>query len=122
MQDGAVITAWHVTTGEAAKMILADGFLGGWGDDGYGVYLFTDLCDAQDYRNSGGWDGEGEPDQMEILQIETSEAALWHIEVNPEWPNPEFYTNVLRYPMDPDDEEYWTPSRCLLSGEPVPEI
>jgi len=114
------ITAWHVTSCVVAPRIIEKGFLGGWGDDGYGVYLFSELADAEGYLADGGWDGEGNPDAMCIIEIEALESVLLEIEVHPEWDNPEAYENVLRYPMSDEEEVYWQPKREIMQDGPEP--
>lgn len=116
------ITVWHVTGYAVAQIILNKGFIGGWGDDGYGVYVFDDISSAEDYLVNGGWDGEGDPAQMCILEIEAPASSLWEIDVHPEWENPEFYDHVMRYPMDPDSEDPWTPVCKILPNNPNPEF
>ncbi|WP_411839645.1 hypothetical protein [Paracoccus sp. ME4] len=118
-------TFYHVTNRENVKAILRDGIAGGWGDDGFGVYVYTDLGDAESYAARNGWDGELE--DPVILEIEAPERDLDFIEINPEWPNPEDYENVRRFPMDPDEKaglENWHPGdiRLLEDQEPGPAV
>jgi hypothetical protein len=47
---------YHVTTMDAARDILANGFLPGWGDLGLGVYFFGSEASARRYAEQGGWD------------------------------------------------------------------
>ena len=115
-------TVWHVTRHALTRSIIDEGFLGGCGDDGYGVYVFNNLLSAEDYMADGGWDGEGDPAQMCIVQIEVAASELWEIEVHPEWENPEDYEHILRYPMEPDSEELWTPARQILTECSDPEL
>jgi hypothetical protein len=114
------ITVWHVTSRAVAPRIIEEGFLGSWGDDGYGVYLFSELSDAEDYLADGGWDGESNPDAMCIIEVEAAESTLLEIEVHPEWDDPEIYENVLRYPMPDEDEAYWQPKREIMQDGPGP--
>ena len=103
---------WHVTAAQNTQDILASGFIPGWGDAGCGVYVFDDPVAAQTYADNGGWDGHLV--DAVIIQIETDPDDLIHVEINPQWPNPEDYEHVLWYPMDDDGDEFWQPTRSLL--------
>ena len=108
---------WHVTDKIAAESILAEGFRGGWGDDGFGVYLFSDPAAALRYAEKGGWSEDIEAGDTAIIEITADEDDLTSVVVHPEWPNPEFYHEVLYHPMDSDVESVWTPIRRLVIEE-----
>lgn len=74
---------YHVTAPENVADILANGFIPGWGDWGFGVYLFSDPAVAQDYARKGGWDGDLKGKSPVILEVETWRATSG--EVHPSW-------------------------------------
>ena len=114
-------TFYHVTDRENVEPILRDGLLGGWGDDGFGIYLYSDLYDARSYAAGNGWDGDLQ--DPVILEIEADNGEVYPITVDPGWPNPEDYENVHVREMDPDDAGAWKPLRIsLLKNSPSPEI
>ena len=51
--DGAF---FHVTEAENVPGILADGFVAGWGDVGFGIYFYGTYESARAYARKGGWD------------------------------------------------------------------
>ena len=110
---------WHVTDPDAAAAILEEGFAGGWGDVGFGVYLFADLGAAEDYAAAGGWDGS--LGATAILEVEADEALIEGIVPDPGWPNPGDYLHVRHVPMADDGEETrWKPLMRIVPG-PAPE-
>ena len=111
---------WHVTSGPAALSILEAGFEGGWGDDGFGVYVFTCLSGAGSYLARGGWDGRLDPAAAVILEIDCDESELRGIDIHPDWPNPEAYLSILMHPME-DEDGIWAPVRRILPAPDVPE-
>ncbi|MCE6959227.1 hypothetical protein LAZ40_09200 [Cereibacter sphaeroides] len=111
---------WHVTSPDAAAAILEEGFLGGWGDAGFGVYLFADLGAAEDYAADGGWDGS--LTEAVILEIEAELAEIDIVIPDPGWPNPEDYEHVRWHPMDPDEDETWPPARRILPDDTDPAL
>ena len=102
---------WHITHKDNAEVILREGFAGGWGDNGFGVYLFNNFEAAQDYRNRGGWQ-EDDPDNLVILEIVAPADSVVPIEIDPAWPNPEDYENVVLHPLEDvvDDDDRWRPA------------
>lgn len=110
------ITLWHATSPEAAASIDAEGFLGGWGDAGFGVYLFTEKGAAEAFLESGGWDG-GLAVGGVIVEVEVDRDEIEAVEPDPAWPNPEDYDCVAIHRMDDDEEAFWTPDRRILEGE-----
>jgi hypothetical protein len=103
----------HVTERVNAQKILEDGFLGGWGDVGYGVYFWTDETVARAYAKHGGWDGLVE--NPVVLVVE--DASLRPIEawdIHPDW-DPKPYLSMLWHPMDEDDPDAtWRPAHLRL--------
>ena len=61
---------YHVTTREAADDILANGFLPGWGDVGFGVYFYGSPESARAYAARGGWDKSLLGEHTVILGVE----------------------------------------------------
>jgi len=100
---------FHVAEAEDAKEIIRHGFLGGWGDTGFGVYFYSKLCNAKAYARHGGWDQRLECSV--VIRATVRPGDVWHIEVNPEWPNPEDYEDVYWHEMDQEAEN--TPWRPL---------
>jgi hypothetical protein len=108
---------YHVTSAAAARDILKGGFEGGWGDDGFGVYLFGTLDSALEYAQAGGWDKSlKNPVIIEVLQ---GGPLVYRITVNSEWPNPEDYEDVFVFYMNADDDNArWRPPMRIL---PAPQ-
>lgn len=98
---------YHVTTPECAAAILSEGFWGGFGDNGHGVYLYDNANAAAEYAISGGWDGSLK--QAVVLELVTDQADVYPIDVDPHWPNPEDYESVCLHPTSEDDEVPWRP-------------
>lgn len=113
---------WHVTHRDHAAVILKEGLAGGWGDDGFGVYLFDDLTAAEDYRAGGGWQ-DADPDDLVILEILAPRSDIIPVEVNPAWPNPEDYVSVVMRPLEDmaDDDDRWRPAIRQLEDAPAPD-
>lgn len=109
---------YHVTDAANVPDILREGLAPGWGDDGFGVYVFTSLSAALDYAAQGGWDASSDPDAMTILSIEADSSDLSMIIPHPEWPNPEFYASVMIHEMDEDEDSFWRPAISILGGDP----
>jgi hypothetical protein len=106
-------TLWHVTSFELAEIITSDGFLGGWGDAGFGIYLFDDLAVAQDYAANNGWDGS--LIDPAILEVQAPSREIQPVIPDPEWPNPEDYKNVFWAQMNPDQDDItWRPDRKII--------
>lgn len=117
-------TLYHVTSRANAMAILKDGFEGGWGDAGFGTYLFDCEQTAQDYLADGGWDGEL-PDDAVIIEVEAPDSEFEAVIPDPAWPNPEDYERVRWVAMDEDDEgARWKPLRMIPeeTGEFILEV
>lgn len=115
-------TAFHVTDREAAIAILEDGFQGGWGDVGFGVYFWMGLEAARTYAAKGGWDGQ----LKDPVILEVSDPGLRQIDpfdIHPDW-DAELYRSMLWKPMDEDAEEVaWKPLAIRLAhADPGEEI
>ena len=109
---------WHVTRKTSLDEIIDKGFMGGWGDNGFGVYLYSDRSAALDYIEQGGWDGESLPEDLCLIKVISSEEDVEEIEVHPEWPDPESYEHVVYHPMDDGGvTEHWAPQRVACDFE-----
>ena len=100
---------YHVTEKQSVGDILKNGFLGGWGDWGYGVYLFNSIHDARDFAENHGWDGSLQ--HPVILEVQPRPGEAVQGEIHPEWPNPEKYETIFYIPLEDDSEDYWRPSK-----------
>ncbi len=107
-------TFYHVTSHDIAQSILNDGFLGGWGDAGFGVYFWDNLQSALEYADQGGWDGELDPAEAVIVMVDVDQLELENIVPDRDWPNPQDYVGVFWKRMDENLNSTWTPSRTLL--------
>lgn len=109
---------YHVTERTIATQILAEGFKGGWGDVGFGVYTYASLDDALDYAADGGWDNQLE--DPVILVIEDD--SLEKVEPHPDW-DADKYENMYWKPLDDDDEDApWVPQHLRLWEEPEVKV
>lgn len=114
--------AFHVTERETAALILEEGFLGGWGDVGFGVYFWTNETACRAYAKHGGWDGL----QTDPVILEVIDPSLIPMDLSalpPGW-NKELYASMLWRPLDEEDTERpWRPEglRLLDTSEPGPE-
>jgi len=114
------LRAFHVTERETAALILKEGFLGGWGDVGFGVYLWTNEQVCRAYANHGGWDGLAtNPVILEV--IDPSLIPIDLSELPAGW-NRELYASMLWRPLDGEDSERpWWPEVLRLLDETAPE-
>lgn len=105
--------ALHVTERENALSILEGGFLGGWGDVGFGVYLWTDETVARAYAEHGGWDGLL-TDPVLLVVEDASLQPIDPCDIHRDW-DPKPYLSTLWRPMDEDDPDTsWRPERMGL--------
>jgi hypothetical protein len=111
-----VVALYHVTRKANVEAILREGFEGGWGDVGYGVYVYDALGEAENYAASGGWDGEADPEDLAIIEITGAADEVEYVIPDPHWPNPEDYNHVLFHAME--DGERWRPDRKCLDDMP----
>ena len=101
--ESAGRVGYHVTSREAAESILRDGFWGGAGDVGLGVYFWKSLGKARSYAASGGWDGT----LKDPVIIEVRDPALREIDadlLHPSW-NAATYEQMLWVPFEDEDGE-----------------
>lgn len=112
--------AFHVTERENALSILETGFLGGWGDVGFGVYFWTDETVCRAYAKHGGWDGLVE-DPVVLVVEDASLRPIEAWDIHPDW-DPKPYMSMLWRPMNEDDSETpWWPERMSLLDPQVAE-
>jgi hypothetical protein len=92
------VKLWHVTDPKAAADIVKNGFRGGWGDVGFGVYFYSNMSDAVAYGEDGGWDHKLV--KFAVLEAVVPDHLVQDIEPDPGWPNPEEYETVRFVPLD----------------------
>lgn len=110
------IQLYHVTSPDSAVAIIHEGFLGGYGDVGFGVYFYDNLNDAVTYGRKGGWDGG--LDAFAVLETRVPSARVQYIEPHPEWPDPEAYENVRFVELNQDlpDEPLRVTAQIVAEG------
>jgi hypothetical protein len=91
---------YHVTEREDAAPILATGFLGGWGDVGFGVYFHGTLERALDYASKGGWDGR----LTDPVVIEIRDSRLVRVEPHADWEASQ-YEDMFWFELNEADED-----------------
>lgn len=106
---------FHVTSPEDARAIGREGFRGGWGDVGFGVYFYDNLDDAMAYGHQGGW--EHDLTQFVVLEATVPTALAAYVTPEPSWPNPEDYETVVYVELDQDAEMHLrVPVRVVAEG------
>ena len=100
---------YHVTDRAHAQDVIENGFIGGWGDVGFGVYLYDNLSEAEAYAARGGWD-QGLTDPV-ILQLSTQDVEK--VEAHPDW-DESTYANMYWHEMDEDSDARWQPPTVQL--------
>ena len=110
---------YHVTERKSAKAILADGFLPGHGDVGFGVYFYGSLASARAYAGRGGWDGDLK-DPVILMSDDPGIVEIPSHLLDPSW-NPETYADMLWRESDEDTESDapWRPA-TLAMADPGP--
>jgi len=122
MAYGDTARVYHVTERATAADIEREGFLGGWGDCGFGLYVYTSPSQAHEYAQRGGWD-HGLQDPI-VLVAHLPIRLLQPPDLHPDW-DPESYECVLWVAMDEDAEAEALRPEVLISwdalaGDPVP--
>jgi hypothetical protein len=105
-------TFYHVTEHEHATEIMQNGFIGGWGDVGFGVYFYGTLYSANDYAAEGGWDNELE---NPVILAVNDPAIEKIVDLDPSW-DAERYADMYWHPMDPDTDRSWKPAKVEIIG------
>ena len=98
---------YHVTERDYVPDIVENGFLGGWGDVGFGVYFYGNLGEARGYLSKGGWDGKLE--DPVILVVQDGEIEKMD-DLDPEWDEAK-YADMWWKPMDADSDVRWKPEK-----------
>jgi len=105
---------YHVTERDNLESILSKGFLGNWGDVGFGVYFFDNILSANNYAKKGGWDKKIK--EPVILMVDDNEIEKLIPETS--WDNKDDYLAIYWFEMneDEDEENYWKPSFLSKAG------
>lgn len=105
---------FHVTERDAAEAILKEGFIGGHGDVGFGVYFYGCLASARAYARRGGWDGRLR-DPVILLATDPSIAPIEAHLLHPSW-NAATYADMLWKEIDEDEQgdTPWMPSEVVM--------
>jgi len=90
---------YHVTDKSNLRSIRKTGLRGGYGDWGFGVYLWDDPYWAKDFAASHGWDGELK--NPVIIEVETDSAIRGR--VDPSWEDTEVYEHTWYVPLKEDE-------------------
>lgn len=109
---------YHVTTAEAAKDILRHGFLGGWGDIGFGVYFYGSLREASAYAQKGGWDKTLSGEHVVVLRVRDPDIRRIHpYEMDPSW-DARLYDDMWFLPgMEDDEDAYIVPEHVEIAQD-----
>jgi len=97
---------YHVTDRASADSILKNGFEGGWGDLGYGVYLWNGLDTAEDYAAKGGWD-HALKDSVILAVSDPQIEEISGADLDPSW-DPAQYAEMYWHPME-EGSGNWKP-------------
>jgi len=112
--------AFHVTERENAALILEEGFLGSWGDVGYGVYFWTNETVCRAYAKHGGWDGMM-TDPVVLVVEDPSLIPISLSDLPPGW-DKDLYASMLWRPMEEEDPDTpWQPETLHLLDPPPPD-
>ena len=104
---------YHVTEQESSPDILQNGFIGGWGDVGFGVYLYDNIYDAQNYAKKGGWDSALE--NPVIIEVQADDVERVD-NLDADW-DASLYENMWWYDMEDqqdDEDARWKPIMRIL--------
>jgi hypothetical protein len=113
-ESNRLVVGYHVTDRKNAEKILKQGFLGGWGDVGFGVYFWNSLDKADDYADQGGWEG----DLTDPVVIKVTDTRLEPLtDIHPDWDH-DVYHAMLWVPMDEDHpDKKWKPTSMKIVGD-----
>ena len=105
---------YHVTTREAADDILANGFLPGWGDVGFGVYFYGSPESARAYAARGGWDKSLLGEHAVILGVEDARIRkILNHELDAAWDKSK-YSDMYVLDVDEADDGHLKVDRASL--------
>lgn len=104
---------YHVTDRDISKIILREGFSGGWGDIGYGVYFYGTINSARAYLEDGGWGGELK-DPVIIGVNDSDIEKITPFDLDSSW-EPEKYADMYWHPMEEEDDDVrWVPNSMMI--------
>ena len=110
---------FHVTDASSVSDIQKNGFRPGWGDVGYGVYLYGTLTSAQRFARRGGWDKSLK--KPVILEIEDSRVRkIESHELDSSWDR-SLYTDMFILDAEEEGPEFVQVERLEVVG-PVPRV
>jgi len=109
---------YHVTERSSVDDIMANGFMGGYGDLGYGVYFFNDIETAEDYAMDGGWDSSIK-NPIVLAVSDPDIQPVMPDSINPAWD--QNYYQGMSWVELPDDTEYWKPDVVKLESDTLNE-
>jgi hypothetical protein len=101
--EGSDRIVYHVTSPENANSIKREGFYGSWGDAGHGVYFWTDIGQAEEYAEQGGWDGLSK--NLVILKLTLSPEDVREIVPESTWKNKGKYRFIVWHPTPEGEDE-----------------
>lgn len=104
---------YHVTDSDNVQDILKNGFIGGWGDVGYGVYFYSQLQNAYEYADDLGWDG-GLNDPVIIWVKDSDIRPIDGSEIDPSW-DETLYDDMFIRDMDSNTpNQRWKPQEIAV--------
>lgn len=103
-ENTALARYYHVTDRDYVENIMQYGFYGGWGDVGFGVYLYGNIHDAVALAHKKGWDGQ----LVDPVILEVQSNDVEKIVPQPGW-NTEEYRDMYWYDMSDDEDARWCP-------------
>lgn len=105
---------YHVTSREAADDILANGFLPGWGDVGFGIYFYGSPESARAYAVRGGWDKSLLGEHVVILSVEDVRIRkILNHELDAAWDKSK-YSDMYVLDVDEADDGHLKVNRASL--------
>lgn len=106
---------YHVTNRVDAASILKEGFQGGWGDVGLGVYVYASLSEAIAYAEKGGWDNRLKDPVLLLIEDSTLERVI----PDSNWPTAK-YENMYWKDLEEEGEEaFWRPASMKLLDDVI---
>lgn len=97
---------YHVTERTDAALIMEEGFQGGWGDVGLGVYVYASRIEAESYAKKGGWDGRLRDPVLLLIE----DATLERVMPQADWPAEKYENMYWKDMEDGDEEAFWKPT------------
>jgi hypothetical protein len=104
---------FHVCDRHDEEGILREGFQGGWGDIGFGVYFYGSRTSAKEYASQGGWD-QRLTDLVLLVVSDPEIAKICEAELHPSW-HREKYSDMYWREMNSDAEDaFWRPAHIVI--------